>query len=636
MKTSSLSLSAGSLLLISLLSPAVASEYQLVESWQGEEFFDYFHFYTGADPTNGWVTYLDQASAESSGLVKVTDQGSVYIGVDHKTTLSTSGKGRDSVRVGTTKYYEHSLVVADIAHMPGNVCGSWPAFWTVGKEWPQDGEIDIIEGVNLQDHNEIVMHTAGTCALTDTGMSGIVNETGCGEALGTVGCVIEGHKGSYGTSFNNNGGGVYAMEWTEEFLKIWFFPRKSIPASITKGEPDVSEFGIPMALVQDGCDVANSFKEQSFVFDVTFCGDWAGGVFGDSGCPMTSSDSFQSCTNYVAQNPAKFKETYWEINSVKVYQTGVNSTVSAPSHISATHGVSQAAVTHHQAAKTATKARIAQASHASDSVASHATEAIHSVESATHAADIVLTVDTVAPMVASTSAAVASQAAPDASEEQASASTHAKPAVTRYVTKYVTGTTTVCTSTESSTPDATAKIVVPSSLASHVPQPAETTHSASSFEIEPAGAGWKTSTEGAAEPHATPSAHTTSAPHSTPSGTPQRQDPPAKTPHCADAASINPSSPRPPPSQTTPTASHQKPTAGPSGDSGAVKPLGTPQSSKPVIPKPSGDSPASTSGFHVFPGASNSASSPVFTGAADRLSVKYSMIAAAFGLALVA
>ncbi|KAJ5671297.1 hypothetical protein N7507_000424 [Penicillium longicatenatum] len=633
MKTSSLSLSAGSLLLISLLSPAAASEYQLVESWQGEEFFDYFHFYTGADPTNGWVTYLDQASAESSGLVKVTDQGTVYIGVDHTTTLSTSGKGRDSVRVGTTKYYEHSLVVADIAHMPGSVCGSWPAFWTVGKEWPQDGEIDIIEGVNLQDHNEIVMHTAGTCALTDTGMSGIVNATGCGEALGTVGCVIEGHKGSYGTSFNNNGGGVYAMEWTEEFLKIWFFPRKSIPASITKGEPDVSEFGTPMALVQEGCDVANSFKAQSFVFDVTFCGDWAGGVFGGSGCPMTSSDSFASCTNYVANHPAQFKETYWEINSVKVYQTGAKHTVSAASHSSATHEVSQEAVTHHKATKTATETRVAEVSQASESVVSHSTENSHSVESATHASDIVLTVGTVAPLVESTPTGAASKVATEASVEESHASTQAKPATTRYVTEYVTGTTTVCTSTESSTTDAAAESVTPSSHASHAAQESEVTRSASSYEIEPpAAAGWKTPTEGASESHTTPSAKSTPFPQFNPSGTPQAQFSHA-TPSGADAASINEASPRPPPPQTTSTASYQKPATRPSGGPGDVKPLATP--SNPIIPKPSGDSPASASG-QVFPGASNSASSPVFTGAADRLAVGYPMIAAAFGLALVA
>ena len=235
MRSSSFSRSAGSLFLLCLASPVAAQDYKLVENWEGDGFLDYFKFYTGADPTNGYVNYVEPQAALDGGLVKVTDAGTVYIGVDHKTTLDPHGKGRDSVRVGTKKYYDKSLVIADIAHMPASVCGTWPAFWSVGREWPGDGEIDILEGVNLQDHNEVVMHTSGTCSLKDEGMSGAVNATGCGEALGPVGCVIEGEQGSYGTSFNRGGGGVYAMEWTEEHLKIWFFPRHSIPRSISSG-----------------------------------------------------------------------------------------------------------------------------------------------------------------------------------------------------------------------------------------------------------------------------------------------------------------------------------------------------------------------------------------------------------------
>ncbi|KAJ5925311.1 hypothetical protein N7454_007950 [Penicillium verhagenii] len=724
MKASSLSLSAGSLLLLSLASTGVASQYELVETWQGQEFFDYFHFYTGADPTNGWVTYLDQASAESSGLVKVTDRGTVYIGVDHQTTLSTTGKGRDSVRVGTNKYYEHSLVVADIAHMPGSVCGSWPAFWTVGQVWPQDGEIDIIEGVNLQNHNEIVMHTGGTCALTDQGMSGIVNATGCGEALGTVGCVIEGHEGSYGDSFNNQGGGIYAMEWTEEFLKIWFFPRHSIPPSLSSGEPDVTEFGIPMALVQEGCDVANSFKEQSFVFDVTFCGDWAGGVFGESGCPMTNADSFQSCTNYVAQNPAKFKDTYWEINSVKVYQTEAKNAAPAQ-HGSLTHAASQVPVTHTLATKTATETHVVPHAHSSASLASHSTEEAtrevesathasvsptahpaggvpHSVESASHATEIILTVT---PVAVSSPMFAASKIPTSLLEEQSPIpTTHAKPAVTRYVTEFVTGTTTLCASAETG-PEASSNLLPSANIAvsshashaTHAPQAPDVTPTSPSYEIE-TPAGWVALTKGSDGHFTTPNSHTssghsstssqipqvqstparepsgadaktTSPPHtpsshsSTPSTTPQVQSSHAQAPTGADAVSIKPAvstkpavsikpavstkpavsikpavstkpaSHRPPPSLATPSLPH-KPSTGPARESGAVKPSTTPHTSKAVIPKPSGGSAASTSSRHVFPGLSPSATSPVFTGAAERVPIQYPVMAVALGLAL--
>ena len=157
--------------------------------------------------------------------------------MDHKTKLDPNGKGVIQSALEVRSTMTSLSVIADIAHMPGSVCGTWPAFWSTGKNWPGDGEIDIIEGVNLQDHNEIVMHTAGTCSLTDTDMTGVVNATGCGEDLGTVGCVIEGHKGSYGTSFNGQGGGVYAMQWTDKSSRFGISPgARSRPPSLAASQ----------------------------------------------------------------------------------------------------------------------------------------------------------------------------------------------------------------------------------------------------------------------------------------------------------------------------------------------------------------------------------------------------------------
>ncbi|PYH70200.1 putative GPI anchored endo-1,3(4)-beta-glucanase, partial [Aspergillus vadensis CBS 113365] len=320
MPTSSLVWSVGSLALSSMILPAAASGYQLVETWKGEDFLTAFDFYTGADPTNGFVTYANQSYAESKGLVKVNSNGTFYMGVDHTTKLSTNGPGRESVRIGSNKYYDEGLFIIDLEHMPGSVCGTWPAFWSTGKDWPTDGEIDIIEGVNKNEANEIVLHTSGTCQISSQKMTGTLSSTECGEDSGTTGCVVEGTQGSSGTPFNENGGGVYAMQWTEEFLKFWFFPRGSIPTSITKGDPDVTAFGTPMAHMQGSCSIAEHFKAQQFIFDTTFCGDWAGGVYSTSGCPVSdSSSSFKSCVAYVAENPAAFAESYWEINYIKIY-----------------------------------------------------------------------------------------------------------------------------------------------------------------------------------------------------------------------------------------------------------------------------------------------------------------------------
>ena len=49
------------------------------------------------------------------------------MGVDH-TNIAT-GSGRASVRLTSQKSYNHGLVILDLAHMPGGICGTWPALY---------------------------------------------------------------------------------------------------------------------------------------------------------------------------------------------------------------------------------------------------------------------------------------------------------------------------------------------------------------------------------------------------------------------------------------------------------------------------------------------------------------------------
>ncbi|KAJ5189041.1 Concanavalin A-like lectin/glucanases superfamily [Penicillium cf. griseofulvum] len=565
MVSSTRSLSAGSLMLALLASPVAATSYSLVETWQGKNFLDYFNFHVGSDPTHGFVNYLDKETAESTGLVKVTDSGSVYLGVDHATKLDPKGKrGRDSVRIGSKKYYDQSLVIADIAHMPGSICGTWPAFWSVGKNWPGDGEIDIIEGVNMHNHNEIVMHTAGTCTLTDTDMTGSVNATGCGLELGTVGCVIEGHEGSYGTSFNKKKGGVYTLQWTDEFLKIWYFPRNAIPPSITSGKPDVTQFGTPMAVVQESCDVANAFKSQSFVFDVTFCGDWAGNVYGGSGCPMTDGDPMQSCQNYVANHPTQFAETYWEINSVKIYQTGVKGIASPASSESRPDTTAAAPVVSHTTAQTH---------------ATHTATAVHSSASTDDEKS-----GTIQELPPASDPSVAATTKSHATEEVEHPATSQK---TRTVTSVVTATETFCPEDEES-----------SAIAAHSVVATAPTPAVQSVQIPANGQDTKVTTTAAGVD-----------PLSNHASVPASQGYAGYTSAPGEAFG----------------ASWVQPSALPSAVVSSV-PY---EASKAPIPVPTDVSPketaSATSGFYV-PSGSQSGFSPVFTGAADRLSMSISAL----------
>ncbi|PQE16330.1 hypothetical protein CJF32_00006223 [Rutstroemia sp. NJR-2017a WRK4] len=295
-----------------------AATYKLVDNYNAANFFSSFSFYSGADPTHGYVSYQSQSAAQSAGLIN-TNNNQVYLGVDH-TTVNPSA-GRASVRISSNKAYTHGLFIADIAHMPGSICGVWPAFWLFGPNWPNSGEIDIIEGVNLAGSNAVTLHTGPNCVVNIAGsQSGtVLQNPDCNSGNGNNGCSASTSvANAYGTSFNNNGGGVYAMQWESSGIYVWFFPRNKIPADITAGKPVTGNWGLPVVAFNggSGCTVDNSFKNQNIVFDTTFCGDWAGAVWSSGSCASAAS----TCQAYVGANPGAFAQAYWGINSVKVYQ----------------------------------------------------------------------------------------------------------------------------------------------------------------------------------------------------------------------------------------------------------------------------------------------------------------------------
>ncbi|KAG9124208.1 hypothetical protein FRC07_012404 [Ceratobasidium sp. 392] len=225
------------------------------------------------------------------------------------TTLSVSGA--HSQPVTPSKIKPHSIINSDAG------CR------TVGDNWPNNGEIDIIEGVNDQGPNAATLHTSAGCTQPATrDQSGTTTGTNCDAAVnGNAGCGVHAPTAnSYGPALNAIGGGWYVMERTTTYIKVWFWPRNSgsVPAAVKSGASsvDTSTFGQPFAsFVNSQCDIANKFKGNNIVINLTFCGDWAGNadVYRASGCPST-------CVDYVNNNPAAFKNAYWDIAALRVYQ----------------------------------------------------------------------------------------------------------------------------------------------------------------------------------------------------------------------------------------------------------------------------------------------------------------------------
>ncbi|KAF2132329.1 glycoside hydrolase family 16 protein [Dothidotthia symphoricarpi CBS 119687] len=294
-----------------------AAAYSLIDTYDASNWLNKFDVQAIADPTHGFVEYVNAQQAQQLGLLK-TQGKQLYMGVDSTSFLNPQGPGRKSVRVQSKTAYNRALVIADFAHVPGSACGSWPAFWMVGPNWPNQGEIDIYEGVHQNTYNQATLHTSPGCTPT----VGAGGETGhrasnvdCGAGGGYNGCGVQSSAAtSYGTAFNANGGGVYATLWTSSGIKVWYFASRNVPANIRSGNPNPGNWGAPMASFA-GCDFDAKFRDLNIVFDISFCGDWAGGVWGQTACSQINP----SCNAYVASQPQSFGDSYWLVNSVKVY-----------------------------------------------------------------------------------------------------------------------------------------------------------------------------------------------------------------------------------------------------------------------------------------------------------------------------
>ncbi|KIL00724.1 glycoside hydrolase family 16 protein [Paxillus rubicundulus Ve08.2h10] len=313
---------------------SLTGQYVLNTSYVGSEFFEGFTWQDIDDPTHGHVNYVDKETAMERNLSYATCD-TFLMRADDWSVVEPNVRGRDSVRIQSNNAFGDGLYVLDIAHMPAG-CATWPAWWTLSQQgpWPKGGEIDIVEGVNLGSSNLGSLHTTANCTMPQNrAQKGTTVSTICDTAYNyNQGCgttFIE--PTSYGATFNQAGGGYYIMERrADKGISMWFFPRSNCPGTLLGGEPDVdaiSALFTPDVFfpTQQNCDYQSHFNAHNIVFDLTFCGDWAGSpsVWNTSTC----SSKAPNCIDFVANNPGAFSEAYWEIKSLKIYTPNNISTI---------------------------------------------------------------------------------------------------------------------------------------------------------------------------------------------------------------------------------------------------------------------------------------------------------------------
>ncbi|KAI0386622.1 glycoside hydrolase family 16 protein [Hypomontagnella monticulosa] len=359
--------------------------YKVTEVYNSTNFFDKFDFFSGTDPNGGYVQYQNKENAKSLGLVKYQDD-EVYVGVDHtKSDYSPSGAGRKSVRLESKNVYNKGLVVADFTYLPKPVCGSWPAFWFFGEPWPTKGEIDIYENWNDLTFNRHTAHVdapkvVGDCSLVKDDMTATIDSPNCydfadGQA-NYQGCSAS----EYSSTFGSPLGGIFAMEWTDDFLKIWDWPRLLAPADVLKGKPEPSTlWGKPSYVIQK-CNINKAFKDMKMVLNVNFCS--VAGQDDKWGASCKAKTGYATCTEYVAKKAGDFELAKYKIKDIKIYQKSEDAQTSTSTSSTSTTSASTSTTSQSTTTTTSSTSTTSTTSTASTASSTSTTSSTSSTSSA--------------------------------------------------------------------------------------------------------------------------------------------------------------------------------------------------------------------------------------------------------------
>ncbi|KAI5478188.1 glycoside hydrolase family 16 protein [Pseudohyphozyma bogoriensis] len=215
----------------------------------------------GSEPAvetgEGYSNYGDMVSFAAVPW-ETTSTSSIMM-ADSTTDLA-SGANRNSIRLSSKETVkEGSLIIGDFLRMPWgcatcaplpfvDVVAYRPAFWTVGQgTWPAGGEIDIVEGVNLQSINQMTLHTSSSDCKQD-------------DSAKTTGTLVAAN----GEAFNAHQGGAWATSFNSSGISMWYWARADLPSNINS--PDMSTWGTPTATWPASTCAMSFFTEQTIVF----------------------------------------------------------------------------------------------------------------------------------------------------------------------------------------------------------------------------------------------------------------------------------------------------------------------------------------------------------------------------------
>jgi hypothetical protein len=285
---------------------------------------------------------------------------------------TADGPRRNSVHVATNRRFKHMLAAMRYQHVPFGL-GVWPAFWMNGAApWPENGEMDILEYASHAGQ-KVSVHTGNSnhCKLNpqlveqcgempDSNGMGFDCYTNYGQ--NRLGCAPTTFAGRREPEYWSSHPGALAVEWTERFMKVFYFDEENIPADLDSGTPQpntwdekwvISYFpfaGSNEANPGDCPNPADILGPQEIIMNLELCGDWAGSGWSPQDDDPGASDwrgkrdrgecqvsnyhhAADCCGNYIGQpemNDYLHNNAYWDVEYLRVFELTAGPAPPAP------------------------------------------------------------------------------------------------------------------------------------------------------------------------------------------------------------------------------------------------------------------------------------------------------------------
>jgi hypothetical protein len=201
-------------------------------------FSDDFNGSSGSGIDSQWMYDTGAGSTFGTGEIETmtNSTSNVYLDGNGDLDITALGSGSSwtsgrvqttSANVGAPSGGELEVTASIEQPDPSNGLGYWPAFWMLGPgQWPENGEIDILEDVNgLSEHSSTIhcgTDPGGPCNEPDGIGSGLLSCSGCQTGYNTYTMILNRENTSdESITFYLNGNQTFSVSESQVGTSTW-------------------------------------------------------------------------------------------------------------------------------------------------------------------------------------------------------------------------------------------------------------------------------------------------------------------------------------------------------------------------------------------------------------------------------